>query len=102
RRIKPSGAAERSVAITTSATASHGWRLVAQPVLGYQYAREFWGTLLQHLIVKIPRVLDKSFALCLAAFLAYLTFDQAWLQWKFRIPFPRFDMVIIVKLLDAN
>jgi hypothetical protein len=68
----------------------------------HQYAREFWGTLLQRLIVKMPRVLDKSFALCLAAFLAYLTFDQAWLQWKFRVPFPHADMVTIVKLLDAN
>ena len=42
------------------------------------------------------------FVLSLAAFLAYLAYTQAVLQWSYRFRFPYLDMEMVTEALDAN
>jgi hypothetical protein len=56
------------------------------------------------LAVSEPRsdIVLKTFAFLLAAPLAYLTVNQALLQWHYRMRLPVWDMINIISLLDGN
>src|SRR5262245_57087822 len=51
--------------------------------------------------LNLKYTIKSALIFCLALFLTYQGFDQACLQWKFRILFPSLDMVTVVRQLDA-